>query len=61
MLTEQEIIRRKKLSTLKELGVDPFGKAFKRTHLTNDIKKKFSRYDHDELEKLNQHVIILEE
>ncbi|HHT38955.1 MAG TPA: lysine--tRNA ligase [Acholeplasmataceae bacterium] len=58
MLTEQEIIRRKKLSTLKELGVDPFGKAFKRTHLTNDIKEKFSRYDHDELEKLNQHVII---
>ena len=38
-LSEQEIIRRKKLSTLKELGVDPFGKAFKRTHLTNDIKK----------------------
>jgi len=31
-LSEQEQVRRDKLKKYKELGVDPFGHAFKRTH-----------------------------
>ena len=58
MLTEQEIIRREKLKTLKDLGVDPFGSKFVKTHSTKEIKAKFDKYDHDQLEELNVHVII---
>ena len=36
-LTEQEQIRREKLDELRKLGVDPFGKAFKRTHTNQEI------------------------
>ena len=58
MLTEQEIIRREKLKTLKDLGVDPFGTKFIKTHTTKEIKTEYNKYDHDELEKLNKEVII---
>ena len=29
--TEQELVRREKLTKLKELGLDPFGQRFDRT------------------------------
>ena len=38
-LTEQELIRRGKLTRLEEMGVAPFGQKFNVTHSTDDIKK----------------------
>ncbi len=58
MITEQEIIRREKLKSLKELGVDPFGSKFSRTHTTKEIKDEFDKYDREELEKIHQEVTI---
>jgi len=57
-LNEQQIIRRKKAIELKEKGVDPFGSSFKKTHKIIEIKQEYLKYNHDELEKLNQTVII---
>ncbi len=38
VLNDQEIARRNKLEKYKELGIDPFGKAFKVTHHAQDIR-----------------------
>ena len=38
-LTEQEIIRREKLNTLREKGIDPFGHRFDRTSNSKKIKE----------------------
>ncbi|NLW28931.1 MAG: lysine--tRNA ligase [Erysipelothrix sp.] len=57
-LGEQEIIRREKLETLREMGIDPFGEAFDRTHRSQDIVSKFSDKTKEELEDIHQEVII---
>lgn len=57
-LTEQEVIRREKLSKLKELGVDPFGSAFK---VTSDSKTIFENYENltnEELEAKDIEVTV---
>ncbi len=38
--TEQELVRREKLTKIKELGIDPFGHQFNVTDLSSDIKEK---------------------
>ena len=40
-LTDQEIIRRKKVEELKELGVDPFGHRFDVTTHADEIFRAF--------------------
>ncbi|MGB8703784.1 MAG: lysine--tRNA ligase, partial [Gillisia sp.] len=41
-LSEQEIVRREKLSSLKKLGIDPYPAAlFPVTHTTTQIKSNF--------------------
>ena len=37
ILNDQEQARRNKLEKYRELGVDPFGKAYKVTHHVSDI------------------------
>ena len=37
-LNDQELVRRQKVEKLKELGIDPFGQAYDRTHYSTDIK-----------------------
>ena len=39
VLNDQEQARREKLDKYRELGVDPFGKAYKVTHHVFDIRK----------------------
>lgn len=51
-LTEQEIVRREKAEKLKEMGIDPFGSRFDRTHNTNNFKKAFSQYTKEELHEM---------
>lgn len=48
-LTEQEIVRREKAENLRELGIDPFGSRFDRTHNTKTFKDEFSSFTKEEL------------
>jgi lysyl-tRNA synthetase class 2 len=50
-LTDQLKVRREKLHTLREKGLDPFGKRFERTHQTADILASFNELDKEELEE----------
>lgn len=54
-LSEQELVRRKKLNDLKELGIEPFGHAYERTG-TSKILKQYENYTKEELESLNVYV-----
>ena len=40
LLTEQELVRRKKMNDLREKGIDPFGKKFERDANSKSIKEK---------------------
>jgi len=48
-LSEQEIIRREKADHLKELGIDPYGHRFDRTHNTKTFKEAFKESTKEEL------------
>lgn len=50
--TEQEIVRREKAENLRELGIDPFGSRFDRTHNTKTFKDEFSRFTKEELHEM---------
>lgn len=52
-LTDQEIIRRKKVEELKELGVDPFGHRFEVTTHAAEIFRAFGEKTKEELAELN--------
>jgi lysyl-tRNA synthetase class 2 len=57
-LTEQEIVRREKAKTLKDMGVDPFGHKFIRTHKSVEIRNAYEAFDHDALEEKHVEVSI---
>ena len=57
-LTEQEIVRRNKLSEYEARGVAPFGHAFERTHRTKQIIDEFGEKTKEELEALAVEVKI---
>src|SRR5690606_2782893 len=57
-LNEQQRIRREKADELRQLGVDPFGSRYERTHSTQQIIDEFSSFDHDALEAKHQFVSI---
>ena len=40
------------------MGMDPFGHRFDRTHSSEDIREQYSKYEHDELENLEDKVTI---
>ena len=56
--TEQELVRIGKMNDLKEKGIDPFGKAFNRTHKSLELKELFIEKSKEELIELNQTVSI---
>ncbi|MGI6128159.1 MAG: hypothetical protein ACOYEF_14685, partial [Planifilum sp.] len=37
-------VRRNKMETLREEGIDPFGRRFERTHLARDIHEAFGHF-----------------
>ena len=51
-LTEQEIVRREKMQIIKNLGLDPFGDAFKRDSFASELKEKYENIEHDEFENM---------
>ncbi|NLN50939.1 MAG: lysine--tRNA ligase [Acholeplasmataceae bacterium] len=57
-LSEQEQIRREKLQELKELGVDPFGSRFNRTHTNTEVIDTYGSFDNETLEEKNETVIV---
>ena len=57
-LTEQELIRRQKMDELKEQGIAPFGKAYKRTHRSGQIRAEYENCEKEELEEKNIRVKI---
>ncbi len=52
-LTEQEMVRREKAKGLRDLGMDPFGSRFDRTHTSGDIRKQYEGKTNEELEAEN--------
>ena len=50
--TDQELVRIEKANRIREMGMDPFGHRFDRTHSSEDIREQYSKYEHDELENL---------
>lgn len=57
-LNDQLIVRREKLNQFREMGLDPFGKRFERTHLSNEIISEYDEFNNEELESKNISVII---
>ena len=57
-LTDQQEVRIAKMNALREQGIDPFGKAFKRTSNTQLIKDEYGEKSAEELESLHAEVSI---
>ncbi|HKL47920.1 MAG TPA: lysine--tRNA ligase, partial [Candidatus Izemoplasmatales bacterium] len=56
--TEQEQIRRDKADHLKELGIDPYGSRFNRTHNTNQILEQFGDLSKEALHDMDNRPLI---
>ena len=52
-LNDQELVRRQKMEALREMGIDPFGSAFKRTTNSLELKTKYENATKEELIELN--------
>lgn len=52
-LTEQEKVRREKLTKLEELGIDPYGQRYEVTAHSQQIRDTYSKYSKEELEEKN--------
>ncbi|MEG2685052.1 MAG: lysine--tRNA ligase [Erysipelotrichaceae bacterium] len=52
-LTEQETVRRAKCEELREMGIEPFGQAYKRTHKSGEITNLYEEATKEELHDLN--------
>ena len=56
--TEQELVRREKAAKIRDLGIDPFGHVFNRTHLASEIKEQYGNLENEELESMNVNVTV---
>ncbi|NLZ74996.1 MAG: lysine--tRNA ligase, partial [Erysipelotrichia bacterium] len=52
-LNDQQLARRDKMNKLSEMGINPFGNAYKRTHLTKQIIDSYQHLDKEQLEQEN--------
>ena len=57
-LNDQELVRREKLKKYEDFKVDPFGKAFKVTHLNSEIHSLFDKKSPNSLEKNKPYVTV---
>ncbi|MBQ0065715.1 MAG: lysine--tRNA ligase, partial [Firmicutes bacterium] len=53
-LSEQEKVRRQKMQDLKDMGIDPFGHAYKRTSSSGKIKEQFDSCTREEIAEMEQ-------
>ena len=52
-LNDQMLVRRDKLGKLKDMGIEPFGQAFKVEKHSKEIKEEYGGKSKEELEALN--------
>lgn len=57
-INEQMRVRRDKLQTFREQGVDPFGRKFERTHSTESLVEQYDQFSKEQLEEKTDHVTI---
>ena len=52
-LTDQEIVRREKMETLREQGIDPFGDSFEKSHFCLELKEMYNEFDKEQMHEKN--------
>jgi len=57
-INEQQLVRRQKAQELKDMGVEPFGQKYTRTHDAKTIHDTYEPFDHDQLEEKHIEVSI---
>ncbi|MED3561352.1 lysine--tRNA ligase [Bacillus xiapuensis] len=57
-LNDQLIVRREKMNSMREKGLDPFGKRFDRTHMAMEMIKQYGELEKEELEAKNVAVTL---
>ncbi|GGA71089.1 lysine--tRNA ligase [Ornithinibacillus halotolerans] len=57
-LNEHMRVRREKLDTYREKGLDPFGGKFERTDFAKDLQEKYEQYSKEELGEADYQVTI---
>lgn len=57
-LNDQLLVRREKMNTMHENGIDPFGKRFERSHYAKDLIEQYADLEHDEFEARNISVTL---
>lgn len=57
-LNDQLIVRREKMNEMRAKGLDPFGKRFERTHLSEELVSLYGELSNEEIEEKNVSVTI---
>ncbi|WP_264990337.1 lysine--tRNA ligase [Lysinibacillus piscis] len=57
-LNDQLLVRREKMATIRENGLDPFGSRFERTHLSTQVLEQFEEQTKEQLEENLQEVVV---
>ena len=57
-LNDQIRVRREKMNSLREMGLDPFGKKFVRSHQSKELIEQYEELEKEELEEKNVSVTI---
>ncbi|MGN7478870.1 lysine--tRNA ligase [Solibacillus silvestris] len=57
-LNDQLLVRRQKMTDIRENGMDPFGSRFERTHLSNEVIADNEQFDKEQLEENLREVTI---
>lgn len=57
-LNEQMAVRREKLTTYREQGIDPFGSKFVRTHVAKELHDAYGEHSKEQLEEDNIEVTL---
>ncbi|MBR5048988.1 MAG: lysine--tRNA ligase [Erysipelotrichaceae bacterium] len=57
-LNDQQLARREKMKQLKEMGIEPFGNAFKTTHHAEELHRLYGEMTKEELEELALDVTV---
>ena len=55
---DQMRVRREKMEELEKMGIEPFGRRFKRDHLAQQIHDVYDHFDKEELNEKGAMVII---
>lgn len=56
-LNDQLQVRRQKMTSMQEQGMDPFGSRFERSHLSSEIQEEFEGYTKEQLDETPHEVI----